>query len=146
MRTSFLAAIILLMFQPGAASAGGAACVMAKYQGQTLDYALVVGKEHPVEAQEAAEAELRDKGYASYLKNLDVMRAQNLSNLDHAYVIVIRSEFKDTRDRERSAMGCGFGRGSYRDAELDAVRDLQAYFWGWKPDLHGYKVVRKFQY
>ena len=35
------------------ANAGGAACVMAKFQGQTLDYALVYGKQHPVEAQEA---------------------------------------------------------------------------------------------
>lgn len=146
MRSSFLAVLFFLISLPGAVVAGGAACVMAKYQGQTLDYALVVGKEHPVEAQDEAEAELREKGYADYLKNLDVMRAQNLSSLEHAYVIVIRSEFKDARERDRSAMGCGFGRGSYREAELDAVRDLQAYFWGWKPDLHGYKVVRKFQY
>ena len=40
------------------ANAGGAACVMAKYQGETLDYALIYGKSHPSEAQEAAEAEL----------------------------------------------------------------------------------------
>lgn len=119
---------------------------MAKYQGQTLDYALVVGKGHPVEAQEAAEGELRAKGYADYLKHLDVMRAQNLSDLDRAHVIVIRSEFKDVRGKNRSAMGCGFARRSYQDAELDAVRDLQAYFWGWKPDLHGYAIVRKFRY
>lgn len=139
-------AVLVLILWSGVAFGGGAACVMAKYQGHTLDYALVVGKDHPAQAQEAAESELRDKGYADYLKHLDVMRAQNLSNLDHAYVIVIRSEFKDGRDRDRSAMGCGFGSGSYREAELDAVRDLQAYFWGWKPDLHGYQVVRKFRY
>ena len=81
---------------------------------------------------------MRGKGYADYLKHLDVMRAQNLSDLDHAYVIVIRSEFEDGRGKARSAMGCGFSSESYRAAELDAVRDLQAYFWGWKPDLHGY--------
>ncbi|MCP5300851.1 MAG: hypothetical protein H6959_02040 [Chromatiaceae bacterium] len=138
--------LMLLLTLTGVAHAGGAACVMAKFQGETLDYSLVYGKGHPVEAQEAAEAELRAKGYADYYKHLDVMRAQNLSNLDHAYVIVIRSEFRDLRDRPRSAMGCGFAVGSYRDAELEAVRDLQAYFWGWKPDLHGYRVVRKFHY
>jgi len=126
--------------------AGGAACVMAKYQGQTLDYALVHGKSHPAEAQEAAIDELRQKGYGDYLKHLDVMRAQNLSKDDHGYVIVIRSEFQDVRGKDRSAMGCGFHAQSYRAAELDAVRDLQAYFWGWKPDLHGYAVVRQFQY
>jgi hypothetical protein len=128
------------------ANAGGAACVMAKFQGQTLDYALVYGKDHPVDAQEAAEAALRDKGYADYHRHLDVMRAQNLSDLDSAYVIVIKSEFEDWRGKSRSAMGCGFSPRSYTDAELDAVRDLQAYFWGWKPDQHGYEVVRKFTY
>ena len=143
--------VVLLLFlslglAPVMANTGGAACVMAKYHGETLDYALVYGKSHPVEAQEAAEDELRAKGYASYLKNLDVMRAQNLSNLESAYVIVIRSEFDDVRGKPRSAMGCGFAAGSYRDAELDAVRDLQAYFWGWKPDQQGYEVVRKFRY
>ncbi len=134
----------LLLSSP--AWSGGAACVMAKYQGRTLDYALVHGRLHPAEAQEAAMAELRQKGYADYERHLDVMRAQNLSNQDHAYVIVIRSEFRDVRGRPRSAMGCGFHPRSYREAELDAVRDLQAYFWGWKPDQHGYEVVRQFQY
>ena len=128
------------------ALAGGAACVMAKYQGETLDYALVHGRSHPADAQEAAMAELRDKGYGDYLRHLDVMRAQNLSNNDHAYVIVIRNDFNDWRGKERSAMGCGFHAQSYRAAELDAVRDLQAHFWGWKPDQHGYQVVRQFQY
>jgi len=139
-----LSAAVMLTAHP--AHAGGAACVMAKYQGETLDYALVYGKSHPAEAQEAAQHELRAKGYANYLKNLDVMRAQNLSDLEHAHVIVIRSEFRDVRDKPRSAMGCGFSTRSYQGAELDAVRDLQAYFWGWKPDQHGYQVVRKFQY
>lgn len=124
----------------------GAACAMAKYQGETLDYALVTGRPHPVQAQEAAEEALRQKGYANYHRNLDVIRSQNLSDLEHAHVIVIRSDFEDWRGKRRSAMGCGFSAVSYRDAELDAVRDLQAHFWGWKPDQHGYEVVRKFEY
>jgi len=141
-----LVMISALFLYSGELLAGGAACVMAKYQGQTLDYALVYGKPHPADAQQAAMDELSEKGYADYLRHLDVMRAQNLSNEDHAYVIVIRSEFKDWRGKARSAMGCGFHPKSYRAAELDAVRDLQAYFWGWKPDQHGYEVVRQFQY
>ena len=141
-----LALSLLLLCPIAPALAGGAACVMAKYQGQTLDYALVYGKAHPVEAQEAAEAELRKKGYADYQRHLDIVRAQNLTDLRHAYVVVIRSLFKDIRGRDRSAMGCGFSSKSYHHAELDAVRDLQAYFWGWKPDQHGYELVRKFRY
>ena len=145
MRTQFSLFAVLALIS-GLAWSGGAACVMAKYQGQTLDYALVYGKPHPAEAQDAAKDELRQKGFADYQKHLDVMRAQNLSNEDHAYVIVIRSEFEDWRGKDRSAMGCGFSTQSYRGAELDAVRDLQAYFWGWKPDQHGYQVVRQLKY
>lgn len=141
-----LVCVVLLCLPALPALAGGAACVMARHQGETLDYALVVGRSHPVEAQEAAEVALREKGYADYRGRLDIMRAQNLTDLAHAHVIVIRSEFEDWRGKARSAMGCGFSGASYRDAELDAVRDLQAHFWGWKPDLHGYEVVRKFEY
>lgn len=142
----FVVPLFLMTVLGNAVHAGGAACVMAKFEGKTLDYALVYGTAHPVEAQERAEAELRAKGYGDYKKHLDVMRAQNLTDLERAYVVVIRSEFKDIRGRDRSAMGCGFSSTSYRDAEFDAVRDLQAYFWGWKPDQHGYEIVRQLQY
>ena len=141
---SLFGLIGLLALSP--ALAGGAACVMAKYNGQTLDYAIAYGKSHPGEAQDAAVAELTAKGYADYRRHLDVMRAQNLSDLAAAYVVVIRSEFDDVRGRPRSAMGCGFSARSYTDAELEAVRDLQRHFWGWKPDLHGYDLVRQFTY
>jgi hypothetical protein len=119
---------------------------MAKYHGKTLDYALVYDRPDPGAAQEAAEDELRAKGYADYYRHLDVMRAQNLTDLEHAYVIVIRSEFRDIRGKDRSAMGCGFSAASHLEAEFDAVRDLQAHYWGWKPDVHGYQVLRKFVY
>lgn len=144
--THFLALCACLVPGVDEALAGGAACVMAKYQGETLDYALVTGKNHPVEAQEAAESLLREKGYGDYYKHLDIMRAQNLSNLEHAYVIVIRSEFADVRGKQRSAMGCGFSAESYEGALWDAIRDTQVYFWGWKPDRDGYEVVEKRRY
>jgi hypothetical protein len=138
--------LVLYLAASAAATAGGAACVMAKHQGQTLDYALVVGAGHPSEAQDAAIRELRAKGYAEYGPRLDLIRAQNLTNLDQAYVLVIRSDFEDLRGRPRSAMGCGFSADSYADAEWDAIRDLQAHFWGWKPDVHGYEIVRRLRY
>jgi hypothetical protein len=144
MRT--LPVLLVLCLLPAAAWAGAAACVMAKHQGQTLDYAVVVGAGHPADAQEAAIAELRAKGYAEYGPGLDLIRAQNLTNLPQAFVTVIRSEFEDQRGRPRSAMGCGFSALSQGEAEWDAVRDLQAHFWGWKPDQHGYQVVRRLRY
>jgi hypothetical protein len=140
---SMITSIALLS---GTAGAGGAACVMARFQGQTLDYALAYAKAHPADAQAVAMSELRAKGYADYQGGLDLMRAQNLTSLPHAFVLVIHSEFEDARGKARSAMGCGFSEVSYRDAELDAVRDLQAHYWGWKPDLHGYRIVRRLRY
>lgn len=125
---------------------GGAACVMAKWQGNTLDYALSYGKSHPVEAQEAAEQMLSEKGYDSYRVNLDIMHAQGFSHLPHAFVIVIRSDFKTGRDKDRTSYGCGFSHKSYQDAEWGAVRDLQSYSWGWKPDRDGYEVVQRLRY
>lgn len=129
-----------------AAQAAGAACVMAKFQGQTLDYELVITKGHPVEAQEEAELRLHKKGYGNYFKNLDIVRPQNLTNLPAAYIIVVRSEFKDTRGKPRSVVGCGFAAESYEEALWDALRDAQNYFWGWKPDRDGYEIVKKLRY
>ena len=136
----------LLCLASHTAGAAGAACVMAKYQGQTLDYELVVTREHPVVAQETAEQRLRERGYGNYLKHLDVVHAQNITDLPHAYVMVIRSEFTDQRGRARSVMGCGFHPASYEEALWDALRDAQNYFWGWKPDRDGYEVVKKLRY
>lgn len=130
---------------------GGAACVMAKWQGNTLDYALVTGKAHPVEAQEAAEAILREKGYANYKKNVDVLHPQALTNLPHAFVVVIKSTFttgafKSFRGRERTSYGCGFSGNSYDEALWEAIRDLQSHSWGWKPDRDGYQEIERKRY
>lgn len=129
-----------------AALAGGAACVMAKWQGNTLDYALVVGKPHPDDAQEEAKATLKAKGYGNYGAGVDVTHPQGLSNLKHAYAVVIRSDFKTQRHKDRTSYGCGFSARSYDDALWEAVRDLQRFSWGWVPDRDGYKVVEKRRY
>lgn len=142
----FAGFLLLSLFFANQALAAGAACVMAKYNGQTLDYELVITDDHPVVAQEEAEKKLHDKGYGNYYKDLDIVRAQNVTNLQHAYVIVIRSEFKDSYKRDKSVMGCGFSAKSFDDALWDALRDAQAYYWGWKPDRDGYKIVRKLRY
>lgn len=148
MRRFFIFVLLYCLMAMSAAPvhAAGAACVMAKFQGRTLDYELVVTEGHPVEAQEEAEARLRKKGYADYYKHLDIIRPQNLTNLPHAHVVVIRSDFKDRRGRERSVVGCGFSAKSPDDALWDALRDAQSNFWGWKPDRDGYEIVRKLRY
>lgn len=137
--------LLLALFTAPVWSAGSA-CVMAKYNGQTFDYELVVGKDHPITAIEEGEKALAERGYDSYYKELDVRHAQAITYLPHAYVIVIRSEFKNWRDKDNSVMGCGFSAKSYDDALWEAIRDAQAYYWGWKPDRDKYKIVKKLRY
>ncbi|RMG38929.1 MAG: hypothetical protein D6720_00175 [Gammaproteobacteria bacterium] len=126
--------------------AAGAACVVAKFQGQTLDYELVFTRGHVSEAQEEGERRLKKKGYGDYYKHLDIVRGQNLTSLPHGYAVVIRSEFKDARGKPRSLIGCGFSASSWDEALWDALRDGQSYFWGWKPDRDGYQVLKKVRF
>ena len=120
--------------------------MMAKYLGQTLDYELVITKEHPVVAQEKAEVLLAEKGYDKHLRGLDIRHSQNLTNLPHAFVIIIRSEFVNWAGRDHSVVGCGFSAKSYDDALWEAIKDAQAYYWGWKPDRDEYKIIKKLRY
>jgi len=147
--------ILLLSWLPAAfaatagapvSSMGGAACVMAKWQGNTLDYALVMGKSHPVEAQKAAEQMLAAKGYDKYGPNIDIRHAQAVTNLPHAYVIVLKTIYKTSRGKERTSYGCGFSAKSHDEALWAAMQDLQSYSWGWKPDRDGYQVIEKTRY
>jgi hypothetical protein len=124
---------------------GGAACVMAKWQGDTLDYALVYGKEHPDDALREAEQLLADKGYASYRKGVDVRHPQAISSYPFAYVIVVKSTYKTQLGKSRTSYGCGFSPRSYSEAQWRALKDLQSYSWGWTPTL-GFEVVKQFNY
>lgn len=140
---AFLLGICLLN---GSALAAGAACVSARIHGQTLDYALEFTQGHVSQAQDAGIAALTAKGYADYYRGASIIHPQNLTNLPHAYVVVIRSEFVDARGRERSLIGCGFDAQSYDAALWDALRDGQQFFWAWKPDRDGYQVIKKVRY
>lgn len=135
-----------LLMLGGTAVAGGAACVMAKWQGNTLDYALVTGRDHPDTAQQEARRQLHAKGYDDYAGGVDVTHAQGLSNLEHAFAVVIRSDFETWRGKPRTSYGCGFSAVSYQEALWEAVRDLQRYSWGWKPDRDGYRVIQQVRY
>ena len=128
---------------------GGAACVMAKWMGQTMDYVLVVGEERPRTAVEAGERRLIDKGYAEFRargSRVDVIHPQAVSALPHAFAVVIRSDWESVRGRPRRSYGCGFSSESYADALWRAIGDLQRHAWGWKPDRDGYELVEKRRY
>ena len=124
----------------------GAACVMAKWQGETLDYALAYGHSHVMELQEAAQKVLHDKGYGRYRANVDVTHPQALTDLPHAFVVVIKSQFTTVRGKSRTSYGCGFAAASQQQALWAALRDMQAHSWGWKPDRDGYEIVEQLRY
>ncbi|MES9845000.1 MAG: hypothetical protein ABW162_15020 [Candidatus Sedimenticola sp. PURPLELP] len=126
--------------------AGGAACVMAKWQGNTLDYVLVHGKKHPLIAQEEGEKILREKGYSNYKANVDILHHQATSNLTHAYVIVVKTTYKTRRNRDRTSYGCGFSYAHFDHALQMALWDLQAFSWGWNNEKHGYEIVEQLRY
>lgn len=154
MRVLFLSLLLSLVWEahagpagaPQPSASGGAACVMAKWQGNTLDYALVTGQASPAEAQEAAQERLRAKGYDRFGPGVDVTHAQGMTDLPHAFVVVIRSDYKTWRHKDRISYGCGFSAASYEDALWDAIHDMQRFAWGWIPDRDGYQVVEKRRY
>lgn len=125
---------------------GGAACLMAKWMGNTLDYVLVYGKRHPVLALEEAEGILRKKGYGSYKANVDIMHQQASSHLTHAFAVVIKSQYKTKRGKKRTSYGCGFSHASYQHALQQATDDLQSYSWGWSPERDRYEIVEQLRY
>lgn len=122
-------------------AAAGAACVMAKWQGTTLDYALVADGRHAADVQQAAREALYAKGYDHYGAGVDVTHPQAISGLAHGYAVVLRSDFKTQRGRDRTSFGCGFSAQSFEDATWEALRDMQRFSWGWKPDRDGYQVL-----
>lgn len=148
----YLIAVLLLLMTTAACAAGtpdgrgGAACVMAKWQGNTLDYALVTAAAGREAAQEAARAELKARGYGRFGPGVDITHPQAATALAHAFVVVIRSDYKTWRKQDRTSYGCGFSAAGYDDALWAAIRDMQRYAWGWLPDRDGYQVVEKRRY
>lgn len=138
--------LLLAIAVAGDAGAAGAACVMAKWQGNTLDYVLSIVDGDSSVAQEVAQEALREKGYDRFNGHLDIRHPQAVSDLPHAHAVVIRAIYLNGRNKPRTSYGCGFAARSVAEALWLALRDLQAYSWGWKPDLHGYEIIEQRRY
>ncbi len=119
--------------------AAGAACVIAKEKSNSLAIEWVHSSESAEVALVQAKQKLRKQGY-KYLF------PQATTELKHAYVIIIRSDYKSVRGWDRTTYGCGFSAESYDEALWAAIRNLQSYAWGWKPDKEGYKISDKAKY
>jgi len=119
--------------------AGGAACVIAKKMGNSEAIEWNYSPESAETALFQAKEKLRARGYR-------FLFPQATTDLEHAYVVIIESSYKSSRGRDRISYGCGFSEASYDEALWAAIRNLQSYAWGWKPDREGYKISEKSKY
>ena len=137
----FLAAA-LVSFSLATQAAGG--CVVAKKQGNSLGIHWVAQPGLSVRAAiEEAKRRLREQGLG--LDRYEGLFPQANTPLEHAYGVVVRTEYTNARGKPRVSYGCGFSDVSQGEAEWAALRDLQSYSWGWTPSK-GYEVVERFQY
>lgn len=138
----YLIGLSLLLTVSGNVMAG-AACVVAKKQGNSRAIEWVHSSVSAEVALLQAKEKLKQKlGQRDYKR----LFPQSTTELEHAYVIIIRSDYKSSRGQDRTSYGCGFSEKSYDDALWAAIRNLQSYAWGWKPDRDGYKISDKSKY
>ena len=121
-----------------ARTAAGAACVIAKKQGNSLDIAWITGAASVTEAISEAKQTLLGRGHT------DVFPQAN-SDQPHGWMVIVKTGYQNARGRPRTSYGCGFSPLSVNAAEQNAVDNLQSYSWGWRPEF-GYRVVEKTTY
>ena len=121
----------------------GAACVVAKKQGDSLAIEWAASPSiNAAMAINEAQQRLIDQGYRT--KGQDV-HAQAVTELRHAYMVIVKTQYTTLRSRPRTSYGCGYSPRSAAEAERAAVYDLRNYSWGWKPEM-GYDVYKAFRY
>lgn len=121
----------------------GAACVVAKRLGNSLAIEWVAAPgESAGSALDKAERKLLGQGYRT--RGQDV-HAQANTELPHAYVAIVKTQYTTATGRTRTSYGCGYSPRSAAGAEQAAIRDLRNYSWGWKPAF-GYEVMEAFRY
>ncbi len=135
--------LVLLSLAHQPLSAAGA-CVMVKKMGDSLAVEWVAQPGSTVEAAvNEAEQRLRDQGYDR--DRYTGLFAQANTELEHAYMVIVRSQYPNARGKPRTSYGCGFSTENSTEAEWAALRDLQSYSWGWVPSK-GYEVVERLHY
>lgn len=133
----------LALLVAGQNAQAGAACVVVKKLGNSLAIEWVAGQGESVSnAIEKAKAKLREQGWH---KKYQDAHPQANTNLTHAHVIIVQTDYKNAIGKPRTSYGCGYSAASAAQAEQAALKDLRNYSWGWKPEF-GYKVLKKFSY
>ena len=121
----------------------GAACVIAKKQGDSLAIEWVASPNiNAATAILEAQQRLIDQGYRTKGQGV---HAQAVTELRHAYLVIVKTQYTTLRGLPRTSYGCGYSPRSAVEAERAAVYDLRNYSWGWKPEM-GYEVEKAFRY
>ena len=142
MRYTFWLGVGLLLFGSQAVLAG-ASCVVAKKLGNSLAIDWVASEsESAASATEKAQLKLREQGLH---KKYQDFHPQASSELPHAHLVIVKTEYTTVRGKPRTSYGCGFSAKSVTEAGQAALSNLQSYSWGWKPEL-GYEVVVQLKY
>lgn len=123
---------------PVSSNSGGAACVVAKTQGNSLDIAWIIGAQSVADAIDQARQLLRERGFKQLFPQAN-------SSQSHGWMVIVKTVYSNSRGRKRTSYGCGFSSLSAAAAENNALVDLQSYSWGWRPEL-GHQVVEKQHY
>jgi hypothetical protein len=135
-----LAGLLMMRMDP---AHSGAACVVAKRQGNSLAIEWAASPQLSVaQAIDQATERLVAQGYR--VKGQDV-HAQANTDLPHAYLMIVKTRYTTLTGRERTSYGCGYSPRSASEAEQAAVYDLRNYSWGWKPEF-GYEVMENRRY
>jgi hypothetical protein len=126
----------------GVAQAGGS-CAVVKQLGNSLAIEWVAAPEiNAAQAMSMVKQKLVAEGYRK--RGQDV-HTQATTNLEHGYLVVVKSVYENARGKPRTSFGCGFSGRSAGHAEQMAQYNLSSYSWGWKPEM-GYEMVESVSY
>lgn len=121
----------------------GASCVVAKKLGNSLALEWVAAES---ESEESATRKAKQKLLQLGLhKKYQDLHPQAATDLPHAHVVIVKTEYATLIGKQRTSYGCGFSAHSAEHARDVAVYNLRNYSWGWKPEF-GYQVLEGFKY
>ncbi len=143
MKKSLVSVSTLLLLCGSQWLQAGASCVVAKKLGNSLAIEWVAAEnESGSSATHKAKQKLLTQGLHG--KYQDV-HPQVATDLPHAHVVIVKTEYETLRGKKRTSYGCGFSAHSVEHAKDLAIYNLRNYSWGWKPEF-GYQVQEKFSY
>ncbi len=141
---SFLGLLLLTLTMTHRPLQASGACVVVKNMGDSLAIEWVARPGITVEAA-VSEAERRLAGQGYGRDRYEDLFSQANTALEHAHLIIVRSQYPNARGRQRTSYGCGFSTENPTEAEWAALRDIQSYSWGWVPSK-GYEVIERLRY